>query len=317
MKVSLSRPAVAAATLGAVGLAIFPFVLQRVDARAANALVALWLFGLAAVDRSGAVVSLAELDDWGHTVLQRAVRATWLLWGLLLSLHVVFWSTQYRVELVALAPIGAVLLTRRIRTEARLWWAVVATLVIVGLKLPAAFSVTALGLAGTLALRAAQAARSSGTAAVSGPPGSIAPYRMSASDEIYEATRTSEAAVVVVADGRAAMGRLLAGAVVAFYLSVWTLGWSSGPWPAHMVWLDVLLTVVVSLGAQKLRIRAALAPLAVGWIHFVVQARLVPAPRSLTEWGGASIVLGFALLVASLAASYWLRPNRRARRAAG
>lgn len=53
--------------------------------------------------------------------------------------------------------------------------------------------------------------------------------------------------------------------------------------------------------------RIALVPLAGTAVHFIVDAHLVPAPRSLVEWGGTAVGLGFALLLASLAVSCRLR----------
>ena len=105
--------------------------------------------------------------------------------------------------------------------------------------------------------------------------------------------------------------RLLGGAVFAGYLGVWTVGWVGGAWPAHVIALDVALGVVVLLLAWRAKVRVTLPALGVAYLHFVVKAHLVPAPRSLLEWGGTAMVLGFALLVGSLAASYRLRRTAR------
>lgn len=305
MKLRLSRAAVATATLGALGLAILPYCLQNMDTRGGSALVAVWLFALSAIYRSDAVASEVDLDRWGQTVLHRAVRATWLLWALLLSLHVLFWSSQYKIDLAAVAPIVPVVLTRWIRTEARVWCVVVTTLVFVGLKLPGSFSMSALVVAAALCLRASTAARSAELAALGRSRASMGPpYRAFGASDPGPPPALEP---LVVPDDRAAMLRLLIGAGFAVYLSAWTIGWSGGPWPAHVVMLDLLLTAAVVLGAWRMRARTAVVPLVATWIHFVVQARLIPPPRSALEWGGAAIGLGFALLIASLSTSYAVR----------
>ncbi len=113
-----------------------------------------------------------------------------------------------------------------------------------------------------------------------------------------------------VADPLLAVRRLLTGSAFALYLSAWTASWTSGSFPVHALPLDVLLTAVILLGAWRLRARVALAPLAVTWAHLVMQAHVVPAPTSLLGWGAASIGLGFAVLIGSLATSWWLGTSR-------
>lgn len=313
MKLRVARSALATAMLGALGLAVGPLLLSRMDAREGSALVAMWLCGLAFLYRSGAVKSRIELDAWGRIVLRRAVGATWILSALLFGLHVLFWSAHYRVELSAVACVLPVLATRWIRAELRVWGVIVATLLAVAMVLPAAFAVTALVSAVALASRAIAAARSPDSVARS-RQAPATPYRMVAGDGPTPALAVDPAAEVpehVVPGGPAAMVRLATGAVFALYLAIWTEGWSGGAWPAHVLALDALLAVAVVVGVWKLRARLALAPFAASSVHFVVQARLVPAPRSAVEWGGAAVGLGFVLLFASLAASYWLRPQRR------
>ncbi len=112
---------------------------------------------------------------------------------------------------------------------------------------------------------------------------------------------------VLVPLERAERIRLLMGALVALYFSVWTLGWTGGAWPAHILVLDLALGAVVVLFAWRARMRVALVPLAGGAMHLVAETHLIPAPRSLVEWGATAVALGFALLLASLAATYRLR----------
>ncbi len=319
MKIRLSRRAIATATLGGVGLAVLPLVVSSVGPRAAGAVVALWLSGLVLLHRPGAVTSRVELDTWGLTVLRRAVRASWLLSALLFALHVLLWSANYSLELapvivVCLLPLLA---TRLGRSETQVWSAVGVTLLVVALKLPGSFATAALVAAVTLGARAIAAARSPDTS--SGSSGArprrvpAMPYRVLAGADEPPAAPPAVDPDVVVPGGRAAMLRLATGAVFALYLSAWTSSWTGGPWPAHLIPLDVIFAIMVVIGVWKLRVRAALAPLAATGVHLVVQLRLVPAPRTTLEWGGAAIGLGFVLLIASLAASYWLRPSRGVR----
>ncbi|MBX3214845.1 MAG: hypothetical protein KF850_22620 [Labilithrix sp.] len=308
MKIRLARSAVATAAVGGVGLALLPHVIQQVERRHATMVVGVWLAALASLPRGGAVTSLTELDAWGQTVLRRAVRATWLLTSLLFGLHVLFWSTEYGLDLRALSGIVLVLATRWMRSEARTWAVVFATSILVGAATPASLSAVALVVAITLAVRSREARHSFDEVRVTRPHAAAPPYRAFAGDEAPAPAVTAWERVAV--DGRPASLRMLTGAVFSLYVAVWTLRWSGGAWPVHAIPLDVLVTVVVALGAWRLRARLALAPLAAVWGHFVVQARLVPAPRTSLEWGGASVALGFALLIASLGASYWLRGPR-------
>ena len=189
MKIRLARSAVATLTLGALGLAVLPHWLHGTDARSANAMVVLWLVGGVSLYRPGAVTSLVELDAWGQTVLRRAVTAAWLLSALLLALHVLFWSTQSRLSIAALAAVAPLLGVRWIRSEVRVWCVVMATLLVVGLKLPGAFSVTAFVAAVALVLRASRStleafthARRDRGRAVARPSVPAMPYRVRGSE---------------------------------------------------------------------------------------------------------------------------------------
>lgn len=106
--------------------------------------------------------------------------------------------------------------------------------------------------------------------------------------------------------------RLLTGAVVATYLAIWTVGWSTGAWPHHRLVLDVALTLVLALAAFRWRAPFAVLPLAVAGIHAAIQARIVSAPATALAWGETAIVIGFLLLAVSLGVSYRLRPARHA-----
>jgi hypothetical protein len=305
MKLRLARSAIATATIGAFGLAILPHYLDRLDARGAGALVAVWLFAMVSIYRPGSVTSAVDLDAWGTTVFKRSLRAAWLMSAVLFVLHVLFWSTQHPLSLAALLPIAPLLAVRRLRSEARVWATVIATLVIVAVVMPGSFSVTAMMAAVALALRALPSMRAPSPGTAIAPRDTVQPYRafvpnLPPLDPVVPP-------VVLVPVDRAERMRLVAGALFAAHLAVWTLGWSGGPWPAHVAALDLALTAVVLLFVWRARVRIALAPLFGCYAHFVVQAHLVAAPRSLLEWGGTAVGLGFALLIASLAATYRLR----------
>lgn len=308
VRIRLSRTAAAAAILAGVGLVFFPLQLHRLDPRQAGSLVALWAFALASLLRSSTVTSLVPQGGWGATVLRRAVRAAWVLSALLVSGHVLFWSWQWEILLSMLLPVVPLLLVHRVRSEGRVWALVVGTLFVVGMTMPAAFSVTALLAAGALGLRALAAP------SVDRPAQQVArpepPYRSSDASAPADEPEVTATALPVPLERRA-IERLVVGAAFGVYLSVWTLGWSGGAWPAHVFLLDLGLTAVVVVAAWKARVRSALAPLLGCYLHFVIQARLVPAPRSLVEWGASAVGLGFVLLAASLATSYRLRAMAR------
>ena len=315
MKIHISRRATTSATLGAAGLAALPLLMSSVDRRASTALVVLWLSGLVLLYRPGSVTSLVALDGWGHTVLRRAVRASWLVAALLFTSHVLFWSAHHRIDLATIVCVLPLLATRWIRGEAPVWGVIGATLVLFALRLPAGFALAALVSGLVLAARAAAAARAPETTDGKRPPPRAAtmPYRMPGDGEDPSAVVAPRQPVdpeAVIPGGRAAMVRLASGAVFALYLSIWTCRWSGGPWPAHVLPLDLLFAAAVVIGVWKVRVRIALVPLAAVAAHLVVQSRLIPAPRTHLEWGGAAIGLGFVILLASLATSYWLRPPR-------
>jgi hypothetical protein len=145
------------------------------------------------------------------------------------------------------------------------------------------------------------------------------PYRVSSAWPFEAAAAPSTWTAPVV--GPEERARSFAGALFAVYLSAWTLRWSGGPFPAHVIGLDVALTVAVILAVWKLRVRWPIVPLVAGYAHLVVQAHLVPPPRSPVEWGATAIAVGFVLLGASLATSYRFRAQppvapERGRRAA-
>ncbi|MEA2753444.1 MAG: hypothetical protein QOI41_7587 [Myxococcales bacterium] len=332
MKLRVSRAAYATAAFAALGLAILPRYLHDLEPRSASALVALWLFGTFTLhgaastgtsasegnsDSTSGVTSAVPLDAWGATVLRRAVRASWSLGALLFVGHVMFWSTQHPITLAALLPVAPLLAVRGVRGEAQTWILVVATLLFVALAMPSAFAVTALMAAAALVVRALlPGVRSPASAASPAvlPRDEAGPYRAFDAFDAGDPPRPAPAAAApvfvppsFVLVERAERMRLLTGALFTLHLAVWTLGWTGGDWPAHVLALDLATAAVALLFAWRARVRVALVPLAAGAMDLVVRAHLVPAPRSLLEWGATAVGLGFALLLASLAASYRLR----------
>jgi hypothetical protein len=303
LRVRFARGAIAAALVAAIGLALGPRVLPSLGERGAGAIVALWAFALGALHRENAVTSVIDLSPWGHIVLRRATRAAWLLSGALVGVHVFFWWRDHAIAISSVLPVMPLLFVQRVRSEARTWALVVGTLVVTGAVLPGAFCVTALLSAGALCLRALSPTFASD--AVDSPP-------QEALEQPYRAgfAPTCSPVPVVAYVGPKERARAFAGALFMVYLAAWTLRWAGGPWPAHVIVLDALLTAVVLLFAWKARARGALVPLGASYLHFVLQAHLVSAPRTSGEWGAAAVALGFALLGGSLGASY--RFSRRA-----
>lgn len=317
MKLRLSKAAYATAAFAALGLAILPRFLHELDPRAATGLVALWLFGtftLHGVASAGGVTSAVPLDAWGATVLRRAVRASWSLGAVLFVAHVMFWSTQHPVSLAALLPVAFLLAARRMRSEGVTWLVVAATLAFAAVSMPSAFAVTALMATATLVLRAllpsvpsSESPKANAVAARD----EAGPYRALLSGDRARWAPSTAVPVFVAQTfdmvDQAERMRLLTGALFTLHLAVWTVGWTGGHWPAHVLVLDLATAVAALLLAWRARVRVALVPLAAGAMHLVVRAHLVPAPRSLLEWGATAVGLGFALLLASLLASYRLR----------
>jgi hypothetical protein len=316
MKLRLARRAFATSMLGGLGLAVLPHVLFGVTSRTAGAIVALWLCALTSLWRSGGVTSLVPLDAWGETVVRRAVRATWLLSGFLLTLHVLFWTLHYSLELSTLVAVAPLFAVRWMRSESRVWALAGATLLVAAYCFPASFASAALVSAIVLALRAGDSIRGLDASVVAQAvvvgATSAGPYRMVGADRETSApaSATAQAALRVVTDARAATVRLLTGAAFALYLSAWSMDWTGGPWPAHVLALDIVFTTGAVLAFWRARARVSAVPLIASWTHFAVKIEVLVAPRTALGWGGAAVAGGFALLIASLATSYWLRPAR-------
>lgn len=273
MRVRVSHATRDVTRLGAVGLALLPYLLSRIDERTTTFVVAGWLFAVSALakraHRTSEVESLVDLDAWGATVLRRVTRTAWLSWGLLLGLHVLFWSSQYHLSRTAVVLVAPLLAVPWLASERQIGVVVVGALLLARLS-PSSFSACAVVAASALAIHA---------------------FRLGA-------------------DESRALGRRYAiGSLFVLYLSAWTMHWTSGPWPPHVLSVDLALSLAVALAVWRLRARGALAPLTLVWAHFLVRSSLVSAPQSLVEWGATCIASGFLLLATCLAVGYALRAN--------
>jgi len=301
----LSRSAIATASLGALGVAVIPRFFHTLDAQGLGLLVTAWLFSVFALAlwTSRGVRSSVSLSKWGQCVLRRASRATWAMWSVLALFHVALWYSEYDVSLAGLVPAALLLSTRWMRREVSLWSVVVATLVIVGVAMPELMSLTCVMVAAVFALRALrQPTRAAQNAPVQMP---TSPYRSPASEPEPEPAVWSIPVSTFALASETTRSRSFTGAITALYLSTWTLGWSGGPWPEHLLVLDLLLSCVGVLMIWKARSRLMIAALTASSIHFVVQSELIPAPETTLQWGALSVCIGFALLIASVAVSWW------------
>jgi hypothetical protein len=183
---------------------------------------------------------------------------------------------------------------------------VVLTLFFAGVLAPSAFFVVAGLAAAALGLRVIAPAFPSVVEASAARTGR--PYRTNGGDMPPPVRPT-------VADGSPTVGsseraRALAGALFATYLAAWTLSWTAGPWPAHVVALDVALTVVIAIVVGRTRVRSAGTPLLASYGHWLLAAGVVRMPQSTVACGETAVALGFALLAGALVASYRLRAQR-------
>jgi hypothetical protein len=147
----------AAWVLGALAIALVPQMLAARAFDPAHVLIgACWLgLALAALAVWGMPDVRCEvtLDEWGRTVLNRAVRAAPLIWTGLYWTHVVTWCGIYELTLhpVCFAPV-IVLLPIIVRKEVSAWILSVIVLAI-GARWPAAFAYVAALLALGLAIK--------------------------------------------------------------------------------------------------------------------------------------------------------------------
>jgi hypothetical protein len=302
VRVRPSRVFCALAAYAGIGLAVIPHVISRMNGERSSVLVALWVFSLAALAFNGSptIASKVELDAWGRTVLRRSLCGVWLLWTAVIVTHVVVWSMTFSVNTVALIPVALLVGTRAVRRESHVWAMVTATMICVALVAPGYFASVALMSAATLALRAIRCPQPiASTLAQIAPP-----FRVGTGDVAASASAPTWVLAPATPD---AQRRLSVGALFASYLAAWTMQWSGGAWPRHVVWVDLLFAAIVLFMVVGKRVRIALLPVVASCVHAAVQTRVVSAPDTTLEWGALLTSGAFALLVTSLAVSYWLR----------
>ncbi len=304
VRLRLSRSAFGVPVFGALGVAVIPHLMAHADAQTSGSVITIWGFVLAvsALWSAREVTSVVNLDAWSRTVMRRALRATWIIWAVLLLFHVGFWQKEAALALPLALPMAALLSTRWIRREGTIWLIVGVTMLVTATAAPESFSLFACMVAIVLGLRALRQPVAQRIAKTKYHH--AGPYRTPADEDAPQPCQIRHA---FTRAGPATLVRLLSGTVFALYLSVWTIGWSGGAWPAHLLALDALLTVAVALLVWKAGARLILVPLGVTYFHFAVQAQLVSAPTTALGWGAACVGLGFALLAASLVGSVLLR----------
>jgi len=313
LRLRWSRRFFTAAIVAALGLALVPRWISELGAQRSGALVAVWIFALGSLYRPGGITSTETLDAWGETVLRRATRAAWCVSGALVGLHVLMWWRDHSLSLAALAFGLPLLAIQRFRSERHVWVTAVGAGLCAAVALPASFSVTALLAAAALLLRAlapvlaADPSRRDGSEAARAEP-----YRASETGETRARTAPEEPSPLLTWGEQ---GRLVAGSTFAGYLALWTARWSSGPWPAHVVALDLAFGVVVALTVWRTRHLWPLAPLVVSYAHLVIASRLIPVPKSSAAWGETIVAAGFVMLAASLLTTYCMRSYGRPREA--
>jgi hypothetical protein len=319
LRIRLAPPLVAAALLGAAGLALGPSVLSR---GSTGALLAAWLFALGTLHRTctgggeGGITSRAPLDAWGQVVLARATRAVWTISGGLVAFHLFVAWRDHALPLDPSLFAAPLFLVPTRRREGVAWGLVVATLGFVGATHPDTFAITAALAAVALLLRALAPRWEVVPAPARVARGSA--YRTAPAQETPGPSPMELSRVPVSSAERA---RLLSGAAVAVHLGLAAIGWERGPFPLPPLLLDAALAASLLLGFLVARARGAgthLAPLVpvVGLVlRRVAASGIVPMPRGALAWGETTVALGFALLGGSLAVSYWLsraQPRTRA-----
>jgi hypothetical protein len=301
MKVRLSLGAFGVAMLGAATLVAGPYVVENASYTIGGAFLAVSAFALGVLFPKAQVTSLAPLDEWGQIVLRRSLAAIWGLWGVLLSLHVLFWASNRNVALTVVIPVAMLLGARRIAGEGAAWALLATVLLIVGAATPAMFPLFALLTAVTLALRAYGRFWTTVERIAPEAPG---PYRMGNDGAGHGARRYEYVQIPLSA---AAKARHLTGALASFYLSLWTIGWHGGAWPAHSIAADIATLVLAVALAWHLKRWIAISVPTVAGAHAIVSSGIIPTPHTTLGWGSSALVLGFALLLAGLVASYRLR----------
>jgi len=291
---SVPRRVMALVLTGGAGIALIPYYLGLAPRGSGDWPVALWLFVLVAVAQFGPmrITCRDALDAWGLTVLRRTLNATWAIWAVLVLFHVWFWGRELGVSAWVLVPALTVVAVRWVPSEVGVFATLGAVLVATARLRPDAVSQVACFVAAALVLRSFRKPRLVESRASTGDRPA---YRHSAA----EGVSACEQVFAPAQPGERI--RLLTGALFSLYLALWAREATASAWPAHSLVLDALLGVVVAVWVWRARARLALAPLGATLLHAAVERGLVSAPRGSLEWGVTGIVLGFLLLLGSLA----------------
>jgi len=292
----LSRSAFCLPSAGAMTLALLPQLFRELGPDSRTVLLGLFVFGLGAAASwtSRRVESESGFDVRGL----RALHGTWILWAVVGLAHVCYWSSEHELELAVLLPVAALLGARHLERERHVWALGVFVIFATAVLLPVALSSVALMTATVLVLRARRAV----VQHEAPQPELVSPYRERAPELVVRPMITHFEPASLEAQRR-----LLLGAAVSLYVGLWTLGWSGGPWPQHMLILDATLVLGLTLAFYRSHRLVRLAPVVATLAHLSIQRGWVSAPEGAHQWGLASVGLGFAFLLGSLAVSYRLR----------
>lgn len=296
-----SRTALLIPTAAALGLSMIPFAFHRVDITTTTQLTTLWIFtlGAFALWTHRGVVPTSQLDTAQRSKAEHCMRAVWLIWATLLAGHLAFWASESRIQLLPVTLVVPLLATRWLRREVHVWLITAATPVATAIAAPQLTSVMAMLSAATLLLHAFRRPMRVSTMVDPAPTG---PYRTTPLD--------AEARIHSIAFAPAPIHtrlRFLAGSVTALYAAAWMWGWTEGPWPAHVLWLDTLFTIALAYLAIRRRAYCASVPAAATWAHWCIQRGWLALPATVLGWGSLSVGAGFALLAVSLGASWRMR----------
>jgi hypothetical protein len=153
LRIRIHRRMIAAGFLAAVGLVLAPHALANLGIYGSGGLLAAWIFGLISLYDGASISSKVPLDAWGETVLRRVTGAAWTISAVLITLHVVMWSSSYSVSLMPTILGLPLLAIPRVRPEMNVWLVAVGTLIVTLLVAPGAFCITAILVSGALCLR--------------------------------------------------------------------------------------------------------------------------------------------------------------------
>ncbi|MCA9574093.1 MAG: hypothetical protein KC668_01610 [Myxococcales bacterium] len=294
-----SRSARALMALGALGLAVIPHALPVTGPTSRSTLICGWLFAVfgAALATRREVFGRAEWDPRA----QRAVHATWALWGALLLAHAGYWATDLHVNLLPLFPAAAALTLPVWRQEQQVWAASALAIALAYVFTPAQFGFALALLTAAILVAAARGLVTAEPSA--GPRGFEHPYRGSA--------RLNGAATPRVPN-ESTRARLVLGALLLAYVALCAPDLTvTSEYAQPLTLLFPYAIVSCAIAALYRRVWFALpcAPLAA---QAALERGWIPRPESAFAWGLLSTTTGFALLAVGLCASWWVTARERA-----